>query len=147
MSGQSIDEKLVKRIAASYFAPFHVDAPDDDPNLDRSSKAWSRIERIVRKDPHKGWALIVALADRAPDQDALDLLGAGPLEDFIREHGLAYLDEIDDAATRSEKFRSALTYAYGWDKVPTAVRERLLHHFPNGDPGAPPLHVTFSDAD
>jgi hypothetical protein len=147
MSGPSIDEELVERIASSYFAPFDVDAPADDPNLERSSKAWSRIERIVRRDPDKGWALIVALADRAPDQDAVDLLGAGPLEDFIREHGLAYLDEIDEAATRSEKFRSALTYTYGWDMVPNEVRERLLHHFPDGDTEGAPLRVTFPNAD
>jgi hypothetical protein len=60
---------------------------------------------------------------------------------------LAYLDQIDEAATRSEKFRSALTYTYGWDKVPNEVRERLLHHFPDRDPNGPPLRVTFGDAD
>jgi hypothetical protein len=147
MSGQSIDDDLVDRIARSYFAPFAVDAPDDDPNLERSSNAWSRIEKIVRSDPDKGWALIVALADRAPDQDAVDLLGAGPLEDFVREHGMEYIDQIDDAATRSQKFRSALTYTYGWDKVPHEVRERLRHHFPNGDPDGEPFRVTFADAD
>lgn len=140
-------ESLIASIAEDYFAPFDVDAPDDDPNLARSADAWFRIRDIVSADPDRGWALIVALADRAPSQDAIDLLGAGPLEDFVREYGSKYLEEIDQAVTRSEKLRSALTNTYGWDTAPQLVRDRLLPHFPNGDPAGPQFRVTFADAE
>ena len=60
---------------------------------------------------------------------------------------MAYIEQIDRAATRSQKFRSALTYTYGWDEVPHEVRERLAHHFPNGDPDGEPFRVSFADAD
>ena len=143
----TVDDGMVAAIADDYFAPFEVDPPDDDPNLARSSKALELILELVRSDPDQGWALIVALADRAPDQDGVELLGAGPVEDFVREHGEAYLDQIDEAATQSPKRRSALTYTYGWDKQPKSVRERLSRHFPNGDLDGPPFRVTFTDAD
>jgi hypothetical protein len=133
-------------IASDYYAPFDAGAPDDDPNLRRSSEAATRIAEIVDTDLNEGWALIVALADLAPTQEAIDLLGAGPLEDFVRAHAVAYLDRIDEAARRSEKFRSALTYTYGWNAQPDSVRARLLPYFPEG-PDGPPLRVTFPNAD
>jgi hypothetical protein len=147
MSEPTVAEDLVYRIARSYFSPVAVDAPNDDPDLVRSSKALWRIQKIVARDPAKGWALIVALAEKAPNQDALGDLGAGPVEDFVGEHGMAFLDRIHEAAARSDRVRSALTYTDAWDTVPEQVRNRLLRHFPGGRPGGAPFQVTFADAE
>jgi hypothetical protein len=133
MTQATIDQRVVDAIAEDYFAPFEVDAADDDPNFKRSSEAWWRIQKIVRRDPDKGWALLLALLDRAPNEDGLGLLAAGPIEDFVREHGSAFLDRIDLAAAESERLRRALSWTYGWNVMPADVADRLMRHFSDED--------------
>jgi hypothetical protein len=141
---RSIDRRVVEAIANDYFAPFEVDAPPGDPNLRRSSRAWGRIEGYVDRDPERGFALILALADLAPDQEAVDLLGAGPLEAFVRAFSAAFVDRIDAAARQSAKFRSALSYIRGWDEVAPEVRARLFRHFADFAPDGGPLPVPYA---
>jgi hypothetical protein len=52
--------------------------------------------------------LLVTLADGAVDDLAAAVVGAGPVEDFVVEHGDELCDEIAAAARREPKFREAL---------------------------------------
>ncbi len=69
------------------------------------SAMWDHVDGAV--------TLLVALADSAPDEStSLAVLGAGPLEDFLRRGNRrptpAELDAIDAAAQTNERFRTAL---------------------------------------
>lgn len=52
---------------------------------------------------------LAALAESAPSDRALCWLGAGPLEDLIRWHGIVLMDELDEALDREPRLREALS--------------------------------------
>ena len=53
------------------------------------------------------WELILALVEGANEEN-LGIVGAGPLEDFVRIHGKSWVEPIETAARRDPKFRAAL---------------------------------------
>jgi hypothetical protein len=52
--------------------------------------------------------LVVALVDAAPDRAGLALVGTGPLEDLVHEHGVALVTEIEGLARQHAGFSQAL---------------------------------------
>jgi hypothetical protein len=73
-------------------------------------------------------ALIRALVDAAPDEDSLRLIGAGPLENLLRDERSDgdVLDEIEDIAANDDRFRTALSGGWVGDEVLSPKRDRLL---------------------
>jgi hypothetical protein len=51
--------------------------------------------------------LVVALVDTAPDAAGVALVGAGPLEDLMHEHGAALVTEIERLARQHAGFSQA----------------------------------------
>jgi hypothetical protein len=72
--------------------------------------------------------LIRALVDAAPDEESLKLLGAGPLEDLLRDErcGNDVLDQIERIAALDERFRTALSGGWIGEEVTSPKRDRLL---------------------
>jgi hypothetical protein len=88
--------------------------------------AWDEVEDRVRSEPEEMIAILVAIADAAPDDDALAYLGAGPVEDLIVSRGSAVVvDRIEGAARSNENFRKALRCAWFDDAAPGTVSARL----------------------
>ena len=52
--------------------------------------------------------LVVALVEAAPDAACVALVGAGPLEDVVHEHGAALVTEIERLARQHAGFSQAL---------------------------------------
>jgi hypothetical protein len=84
-------------------------------------------------------ALLVALVERAPDDDALASLGAGPLEDLISHyrHGPRWLDAVEAAARRDPRFATAVRGMWLGADVSIEVRRRHGANFS----GPVPQHV------
>jgi hypothetical protein len=61
----------------------------------------------------------------ASDDEQLDYLGAGPIEDFVNGYGRLLIDDIEDAAGRSPSFLRALQGMYPTE-IPESVRVRML---------------------
>ena len=55
------------------------------------------------------WPFILEVASRTEDAWVLEMLGTGPLEDLIREHGEKYFDRVEEQYRRSPTFREALS--------------------------------------
>jgi len=88
--------------------------------------AWDEVEDRVRSEPEAMIAILVAIADAAPDDDALAYLGAGPVEDLIVRSGSdIVIDRIEGAARRSDNFRKAVCCAWFDDDTSGTVRDRL----------------------
>ena len=88
-----------------------------------------RLFKMIVLDPHRvdqAWALVLALVERAPDDEALAFVAAGPLEDIVRRHGDEFADRIVDRARQDSKFRSALKGVWGWDEVSATLRSRVF---------------------
>ena len=80
----------------------------------------------MRCEPEEMVAVLVAIADAAPDDPALEHLGAGPVEDLIVHRGSdVVIDRIEGAASRSENFRKALSCAWFDDHLSATICARL----------------------
>jgi hypothetical protein len=92
-------------------------------------------DEVERGDPSVV-ELLVALAEAAPTDDDVGLVGAGPIEDLLSTQsgrlrtpeGADLLDAIDTAARRNARFRQALRSAFMGDEVPAVVKDRLAKY-------------------
>jgi hypothetical protein len=87
------------------------------------------VDRRVAEDTDV-IALLVGLADGAPDDPALAYLGAGPVESLVVGRGAAVVDEVEAAARRSERFQIALRCAWFDETLPPDAAERLRRFGP-----------------
>jgi hypothetical protein len=101
-------------------------------SVDEYQWAFDEVDETLRFQPSAAIALLVELAEGAPDDQALAYLGAGPVEDFLLErHADDVIDQVEVAARRSAGFRSALHCAHYDDVVAPDARDRLRRF---GDP-------------
>lgn len=70
--------------------------------------AFERVHDLVSNDPDPAWRLIERLVAEAPDDDILGSVAAGPLEDFISDHGVHFIDRIERWAAGDARFRRCL---------------------------------------
>ncbi len=95
--------------------------------LRRQRSWWAAVAMTkgIEQFPQLGWRLIGDVTDLATSDADINDLGAGPLEDFVRAHGAAFIDRIERRAATNPKFRKALS----WVRVPEskdALTRRLL---------------------
>jgi hypothetical protein len=71
--------------------------------------AFDEVNQIVRRDPATGWSLTCLLIKKAPSDEALAYVAAGPLEDLLTFHGPALIDHVTVAARADERLQLALS--------------------------------------
>lgn len=135
-SGQEDDPPIdpaIERLVDLYFENYRqtrdkVSDPwqDENPWYD----AWTRVHSLINFEPDAGWPVLLRLIARAPDEEHLGYVAAGPLEDLIQGHGLAFVDRIAEQARRDPRFREALIGVWGWQHVPVQVSAALLPFLP-----------------
>lgn len=91
---------------------------------------WSVLGDLLTGVPERGWPLLREIVRRVPDRH-LDYLGAGPLEDLLRDNGAEIIDAIELEAAQSPKLRLALTGLYP-HAIARSVRERIVALIPDG---------------
>ena len=88
--------------------------PDDERTLqswfrhEAAFWAYMKLGDLVTEDPETAWSVILRVVERAGTDDQLGSLGAGPLEDLIRLHGVVFIDRIEERARHDERFRDTL---------------------------------------
>lgn len=77
----------------------------------RESRSWAddRMRDLVRLQPEEAWPVIRAIVTAADDERTLCDVGAGILENLVRDHGAQFIDRIESAARGDAKFRVALS--------------------------------------
>ena len=70
---------------------------------------WTQVATRVVHGGLPALDLVVDLVDTAPTDDALSLVGTGPLEDLVHKHGNVLAREVADLASRSDRFARALS--------------------------------------
>jgi hypothetical protein len=119
----------MNELAAAYWEHYRLSTSKDRAERLRSSEtfwAWEAVNDLVDERPQDVIPTLVALADAAPDDDALGYLGAGPVEDLINHHGsVVVIDRVEGAARRNQRFRTALTGAWYDEYVSPDVCARL----------------------
>ena len=101
MKDRELSEWVESYIAAQEAGGIDIDHP-----------LWWPIERffdLMQEQPNECWQAILAVLDREPGENVLGILGAGPLEDLIHEHGPAFIDRIEFEARENPPFKALLT--------------------------------------
>lgn len=75
--------------------------------------------------PDAAWDAVVMLIDRAPDDDALAFVIAGPLQDLVRNHGGQFADRLVERSRQNVGFRRAMAVVYRRQGVPADLQVRL----------------------
>lgn len=87
---------------------------------------WLMANLVGRaRAPEEAWDVVVALVDRAPDEDILADVIAGPLDDLVRKHGIQFEARLVDRTRRDRTFRVAMSSFAVLDDVPAALASRL----------------------
>ena len=84
----------------------------------------------IRDQPDAAWDLILILVERAPHDDALGWVGAGPLEDLLCEHGPIFIERAEVIANGDERFRKCLSRVWGSNRMEPGVYERMCQAAP-----------------
>jgi hypothetical protein len=69
---------------------------------------WEAARERIDTGGMDGLELVVALVDATPDAADLVLIGTGPLEDLVHDHGGELVAEIERLARQHTGFRQAL---------------------------------------
>jgi hypothetical protein len=70
--------------------------------------AWMLVQELLEADPQAAWMMILELIDKAPNDEILAYVAAGPLEDFIKLHAADYIDRIEESARTNATMKRAL---------------------------------------
>lgn len=93
---------------------------------DRSGQLDEMILWGSEADQEAAWPMLLALIERAPDDESLAFVAAGPLEDMILKRHDRFGDRILGEARRNPRFRHALGGVWGWDTLPDPFGSELL---------------------
>ena len=83
-------------------------------NGDWGDWGWAsdRMWHIIPGAPEIAWELITHLIDVAPTDHAGGFFAAGPLENFLSEHGPQFIERVEERARENPIFREALRGMY-----------------------------------
>jgi hypothetical protein len=79
----------------------------------------------IDENPDAAWNLVLGLIARAPDDDSLGWVGAGPLEDLLCHHGEMLIDRVEQLAKADPRFKQCLAGVWGSNRMEARVYERM----------------------
>ena len=93
---------------------------------DDSSHAFDCIDEMVQEAPGAAVAFVLAALDVCRTGEQVAVLGAGPLENLLKAHGLAIIRDLESAARKHAKVRYLLSSTWGQSHIDPGVWERLV---------------------
>jgi hypothetical protein len=71
---------------------------------------WSNgaLADLCTKDPEAAWGVLLRILGLTHDDEMLQAIGAGPLEDLLRAHASTLVARVEAEATINAKLRTAL---------------------------------------
>ena len=87
----------------------HRDLVDAWLNVQRNWWATEALHEHLKRQSEQAWPILLALLEAADSAELLEDIGAGPLEDFLRDHGAKVIDTVEAEAERNEKLMRALS--------------------------------------
>jgi len=87
--------------------------------------AYQHLQSLIENSPEEAWDMILAILERIESPELLEDLGAGPLEDLMRDHGPEFIDRVESLARENQRFRAAVSVVDGHLSIDSQVLERL----------------------
>ena len=114
MTPLPLSAEEVERLADAYVAHYANPVIWDENNVllrrDSSATEWAkeRIMDITDDTPEALWDIVLAVLRRNPPVEVIEILAAGPLEDFLARCGETVIEQVEYQAEREPRFRSLL---------------------------------------
>jgi hypothetical protein len=92
------------------WADAYIEGVQDPTRFKDGHPLWWAIERFMDSDTDGEdiWLVILRILAKAPPEEVLGVLAAGPLEDLIHDRGDAFIDRIELQARQDRAFRQLL---------------------------------------
>jgi Family of unknown function (DUF6869) len=96
------NDRSIRRMAKAVFREWHK-------RIEQAETSWE-LTRLIesRIDPDRALCVILGIMALDSEDEEIDLLGAGPLEDFLNRFGPEYIDVIEQLASKNPRFRKVL---------------------------------------
>jgi len=94
--------------------------PDDDPDMEIIYD----LMLLANENWEVATTICIEIAKQSEDPMILEILGASPIEDILRDHGDKVLPSFLEAAKVNPRFRMALGYV--WDVCSPDVWARFV---------------------
>lgn len=92
--------------------------------------SWEKLNTIVHRSPDEAFEYILAISEATTDQEIIENLGQGPLEDFLMLYGPDYIDEIEAKARQVPSFLRVIKCVWQnridpavWEKIAAVIDE------------------------
>ena len=88
-----------------------IECQTAEPGTARNEELfWSfeQLWELCREDPETAFDVILCILQANNTSAIEEVLSAGPLEDLLARHGPAFIDRIEDEASRNPRFRHLL---------------------------------------
>lgn len=83
-------------------------AERDSAEHERLFWAHDALWEMATDRPEEAWKMILAILSRDQSQSTMQNLSAGPLEDLLGYHGVAFIDRVESQARRDPIFAKLL---------------------------------------
>lgn len=110
-----MDDVTASEIATVFIRSWSSDSRAED------SWANDQLDQLVRKNPEGAWGVILRVLAMAPPTVVLSILAAGPLEDLLCDHGLAFVERVEKEAQQNAILRECLSYVWGETRMNSDV--------------------------
>jgi hypothetical protein len=94
----------IKRFAADSPSSLSLGKDEDEPTF----WAYSELADLVHKKPSEAFDVVLGILASTDDENVLNNLAAGPLEELIQFHGPSVIESIEREAFRNPKFIALL---------------------------------------
>jgi len=92
------------------------------------------LVHLAEEEPEVAWDLIQGLIERAPADEALGWVAAGPLEDLLCHNGPAWIGRVEALARSDPRFKACLAGVPGSGRMDPDVYERVRLAVAGGRP-------------
>lgn len=101
---------LAQAYIEHYYNPTYWDKDMVLKKRDNSSTEWAidKVFDITYENPDELWDLILEILHRDPPTEVIEVLAAGPLEDYLAKCGDRVIERVEAQAAKDARFKSLL---------------------------------------
>ena len=113
------NDKSIRAMAEAVFHEWREE-------IKEAETAWE-LTRLIesRIDPDRALCVILGIMALDSKDGEIDLLGAGPLEDFLNNSGPEYIEVIEQLAAKNPRFKTVLKGVWQTHDMDLAVWRRV----------------------
>lgn len=97
----------------------------DSPGYEKHSWAVDEVINMVTERPQDLWQIILKILELDSADEIASAVGAGPLEDLMVHHGEDFIGKVEEHASKSDAFKTAMKSVW-LDSDDTPICARFL---------------------